>query len=261
MHHCETFREKITEQIIDREDIAANPQFQTELLLCSGCAEFYAESREMIEALDGLDLATSERQWKGIELRLHAAILEERNYNLQWTHRPVQPLSKRKNWINRAAASFWSTSPFWASAAVLLLITVGLSRLPELVPDTPRVVYVEHTVPLDPVTVDFLEESELLLRNVMKIAPSDMEDLAQAKRVAGEQLAELQQRKEAAAEVLPVVGVMETYETVLRDIRNVDERSPDADIGDIQKRIQQNGLIPNMKAFQPRLTEVSFSLQ
>jgi len=129
------------------------------------------------------------------------------------------------------------------------------------VPDTPRVVYVEHTVPLDPVTVDFLEESELLLRNVMKIAPSDMEDLAQAKRVAGEQLAELQQRKEAAAEVLPVVGVMETYETVLRDIRNVDERSPDADIGDIHKRIQQNGLIPNMKAFQPRLTEVSFSLQ
>jgi hypothetical protein len=30
-----------------------------------------------------------------------------------------------------------------------------------------QAVYVEHSVPLDPVTVGFLEESELLLRNVM----------------------------------------------------------------------------------------------
>jgi hypothetical protein len=51
---------------------------------------------------------------------------------------------------------------------------------------------------------------------------------------------------------------METYETVLRDLRNVDERSVDEDISDIQKRIQKNGLIANMKAFQPRVTEISF---
>jgi hypothetical protein len=55
--------------------------------------------------------------------------------------------------------------------------------------------------------------------------------------------------------------VMETYETILRDLRNVDIRSADEDIGDIQKRIQQNGLIANMKAFQPRVTEVGFSLR
>jgi len=114
---------------------------------------------------------------------------------------------------------------------------------------------------LDPVTVDFLEESELLLRNVMKMTPQDTDDLADAKRVASEQLAELGQRKEAAADIPPVVGVMETYETILRDLRNVDERSADEDIGDIRKRIQQNGLIANMKAFQPRVTEVGFSLR
>ena len=31
--------------------------------------------------------------------------------------------------------------------------------------------YVEHPVPLDPVTVDFLQQSELLLRNVVKMGP------------------------------------------------------------------------------------------
>ena len=124
-----------------------------------------------------------------------------------------------------------------------------------------NVFYVEHAVPLDPVTVDFLQESELLLRNVMTMAPSDTEDLADAKKVANEQLAELEQRKEAAASVQPVVDVMDIYETVLRDLRNVDDRTAEDDINDLQKRIQKNALIANMKAFQPRLTEVSFGLR
>jgi hypothetical protein len=54
---------------------------------------------------------------------------------------------------------------------------------------------------------------------------------------------------------------METYETILCDIRNVDDRSVDEDIGDIQRRIQQNGLIANLKAFQPRVTEIGFGLR
>jgi len=61
--------------------------------------------------------------------------------------------------------------------------------------------------------------------------------------------------------VPPVVNVMETYETVLRDIRNVDQQNADEDIPDIQKRIQKNGLIANLKSFQPRVTEVSFGLR
>jgi hypothetical protein len=153
------------------------------------------------------------------------------------------------------------------ATAVLMLITVGLSRLalPQLQSltgvESAKAMYVEHTFPLDPVTIDFLEESELLLRNVMKIQSSDIEDLADAKKVARAQLAGLEQRKEAAAYVPPVVDVMDTYETVLRDLRNVDERSAEEDITDIQKRIQNNGLIANMKAFQPRVTEISFGLR
>jgi len=54
---------------------------------------------------------------------------------------------------------------------------------------------------------------------------------------------------------------MDTYETILRDLRNVDDRNAGEDISDLQKRIQWNGMIANMKAFQPRVTEVSFGLK
>jgi spore coat protein CotF len=60
--------------------------------------------------------------------------------------------------------------------------------------------------------------------------------------------------------VPPVVDVMETYEMILRDLRNLDDRNAAEDIPDIQKRIQKNALIANMKAFQPNLMQVSFGL-
>ena len=78
-----------------------------------------------------------------------------------------------------------------------------------------------------------------------------------AKQVAGGQLVDIAQRKEAAADVPPVVDAIETYETILRDLRNLDERSAAEDIADIQSRIQKNGLIANMKAFQPSVTTVT----
>jgi hypothetical protein len=156
------------------------------------------------------------------------------------------------------------------AAAALLLITIGLSRLAMPVPivqkapepaSTSLANYTENGVSLDPVTVDFLEQSELLLRDVMKITPSDTDDLVDAKKTAGEQLAGIKMRKEAAADVPPVVDVMDTYESILRDLRNVDERTAGDDIPDIQKRIQKNALIANMKAFQPTVTPVSFKVQ
>jgi hypothetical protein len=264
MHNCEEFRERITELIIDREDVAKKAEFQSELLMCSSCSEFYLQSRELIEALDGIDLTIPDRQWNGIEQRLNARILNvgagfSRSLAAQAAFRPPRRL--------KPMPTMRPMVPFLLAAA-LLLITIGLGRLPsptvsvqQTTPEDTQAVYVEHSVPLDPVTVDFLEESELLLRNVMKMAPSDVEDIADAKKAASEQLAELGQRKQAAAEVPPVVGVMETYETILRDLRNVDVRSADEDIGDIQKRIQRNALIANMKAFQPRVTEVGFSVR
>jgi hypothetical protein len=263
MHNCEEFRERITELIIDREDVAKKAEFQSELLMCSSCSEFYVQSRELIEALDGIDLTIADRQWNGIEQRLHARIL---NVGAGLS-RPTRRLKTAPTSAHTAVPTLAYTAPFLLAAA-LLVITIGLGRLPsptvsvqQTTPAATQAVYVEHSVPLDPVTVDFLEESELLLRNVMKMVPSDVEDIADAKKAASEQLAELGQRKQAAAEVPPVVGMMETYETILRDLRNVDVRSADEDIDDIQKRIQRNALIANMKAFQPRVTEVGFSLR
>jgi hypothetical protein len=259
MHNCEEFRERITEYIIDRVDLAGRAEFQRELLICSGCSEFYAESCEMIEALSSIDLSISESEWDGIEHRLRARIVSER-----------RPVSERRNaafGVTRPAKAGAYGSAFLIAVAALLLITIGLSRLAmpvgevQLAADAPQAMYLEHSVPLDPVTVDFLEESELLLRNVMKIAPSDAEDLADAKKTARQQLAGIQLRKAAAADVPPVVDVMDTYETVLRDIRNIDDRSASEEIPDIQKRIQKNGLIANMKAFQPAVTEASFGLR
>jgi hypothetical protein len=262
MHNCEEFRERITEHIIDREELESKSEFHTELLLCSGCSEFYAQSREMMEALSEIDLSISESQWNRIEQRLDARIRNAEADRLIASLRPSlavaalpPPQVRLRDYIQ---------TPILAAASILLLITIGLARLgmPITGFQTPgedqAPVYVEHAVPLDPVTVDFLEESELLLRNVMKMGPKDVEDLADAKKTADEQLAELEQRKEAAADVPPVVGVMETYETVLRDLRNIDEHRADEDINDIQTRIRKNGLIANIKAFQPRVTEVSF---
>jgi len=235
----------------------------------------------MIEALDEIDLTISENQWNGIESRTHDRIAVAAGFpsgralsRLRFA--PSGRALSRSRFVDRrktgdhTRSQQWRAPLRWAqftAAAALLLITIGLSRLatpttePQKSPDNAQAIYVEHTVPLDPVTVDFLEESELLLRNVMKMTPHDTDDLADAKKVASEQLAELDQRKEAAVDIPPVVSVMETYETILRDLRNVDERSADEDMGDIRKRIQQNGLIASMKAFQPRVTEVSFSLR
>jgi hypothetical protein len=296
MHQCEEFRERITEHIIDREDLVGNAEFQEELLLCSACSEFYVESREMIEALSAVDLSISERQWHGIEHRLR--IVDE-----VWRHSPprrggVAPRSaspigrslkegagvvssaKPSGRSDHPVCAFGAASPplrggEWRrvvppllAAAAMLLLTIGFYRLatPLVKLERPATsaapaAYVDPSVSLDPVTVDFLEESELLLRNVMKITPNDMDDLADAQKVANGQLADIEQRKEAAADAPPVVGVMDTYETILRDIRNVDERSATEDIADIQSRIRKNGLIANIKAFQPVATPVSFGVR
>src|SRR5262245_44079455 len=77
MHNCEEFRERITELIIDREDVAKKAEVQSDLLIGSGRSEFYVQSRELIEALDGIDLTLSDKQWNGIEHRLQARILND----------------------------------------------------------------------------------------------------------------------------------------------------------------------------------------
>jgi len=270
MHNCEEFRERITEHIIDREELTAMAEFQNELLICSSCSEFYAESREMIEALSAVDLSISEDQWDGIGYRLQRRLQAERQPVVPGLFRDGGKTLKVFSELKHVSEFFLrpEIAPQLLAAAALLLITIGLSRLAMPVsgvekPQEPasQAIDVEHNVQLDPVTVDFLGQSELLLRDVMKISPSDADDLADAKKTAIEQLAGIKMRRVAAADIPPVVDVMDTYEMILRDIRNVDERSAADDIPDIQKRIQKNALIANMKAFQPSVTPVSFNLQ
>lgn len=253
MHQCEEFRERITEHIIDRRDLSANAEFQRELLVCCECSEFYTESQEMIEAISSVDFEISEDHLNAMAGRLRSRLQAEA---------AVAALD------HRAQSGAWIASLQWRellAVAALLLVTIGLYRVGA--PDEPAApanaeyVYVDHSIPLDPVTVDFLEESELLLRNVMKIAPSDVEDLAEAKGVAARQLAAIDQRKAAAADVPPAVNVMDTYETILRDIRNANGQGAAEDISDIQNRIQNNALIANMKAFQPTVSVVNISLR
>jgi hypothetical protein len=269
MHNCEQFRERITEHIIDRENVAAMAEFHRELSTCVSCSEFCAESQELMEALSEIDLSISESQWTGIQQRLNAHILASADgANGANVVAGFSPRRRPGEIVEtRAKARDYIRIPLGLATAALLVISVGLGRLAPPVAQAPapaapaQTVYEEQTVPLDPVTVDFLEQSELLLRNVMKIEATDKEDIEDAKQVASEHLAELPQRKQAAAEVPPVVDVMQTYETVLRDIRNVDERSAKDDINDIQQRIQRNGLIATMKTFQPRMTEVSYGMR
>src|SRR3989442_7643495 len=104
MHQCEEFRERITERIVDREDLAANAEFHHELLICSACSEFYAESREMIDALSTVDLSISERQWDGIEHRLRMRIVNASAPRVN--HRDTKTL----RWI-----------PIFAAAPMLLM--------------------------------------------------------------------------------------------------------------------------------------------
>jgi hypothetical protein len=256
MHQCEEFRERITEHIIDREDLSASPEFQRDLLLCSSCSDFYAESREMIEAISSVEFEISEARWDAMSDRLRTRI------EMEHPVATVAAIQDRRNTRVRRAPLHWGE---FAAVAALLLITIGLYRIaiPQLpIPSVPtEYAYVDHGLPLDPVTVDFLEDSELLLRHVMKIEPDDVEDLADAKKTASAQLVAIDQRKEAAAVVPPVLSVMETYEAVLRDIRNLDDQSPADDITDIQNRIQNNALIANMKAFQPTVSVVNVSLR
>src|SRR5438105_4167162 len=114
MHNCEEFRERLTEQILDREEIAAKPEFQHQFLICSSCADFYAQSLEMMEVLDGIDLSIPESQWNGIEHRLRAGILNV----------AAKPKVRPRFHLRPVAIT-----PFMLAAAALLVITMGLSRL------------------------------------------------------------------------------------------------------------------------------------
>jgi hypothetical protein len=114
----------------------------------------------------------------------------------------------------------------------------------------------DHIAGLDSGTVAFIGQSELFLRDFTKIEPSDRVDLEDARSRARAQLSGIEDRRQAAATFPPVQSMLDEYERVLRDIKNVDEASGD-EVVEIQSRISRNGLIANMKVYQPRVVLVS----
>src|SRR5438552_16227852 len=113
----------------------------------------------MIDALAGVDYEIHEHQWDAMANRLRMKIVEDyesRRYS-SW-----------RSW-------FRIYTPALAGAAALLLVTFGIYRLtPRTVPAPPSTISLAQPAvvvnpSLDPVTVEFLEQSELLLRSVMKL--------------------------------------------------------------------------------------------
>jgi hypothetical protein len=130
-HQCEEFRERITEQIIDREDLSQNPELQKDLVLCSGCSDFYAEAREMIDAISSVEFAITEDRWDAMADRLRLRILAEKS---NAGPIPFPRVSKPSSRVSTAAL---------LAAAALLLITIGFYRvaIPDLFPPQPAAEY------------------------------------------------------------------------------------------------------------------------
>jgi hypothetical protein len=269
MHRCEEFRERIAERIIDREDLANKSEVQNEFLVCQSCSDFYAESREMMDALSSVEFHVPEEHWDAMTHRLRMSIINDRvqsERNVASSPSGLISSSRIGRWLA------WDFGvPALAALAAVMLVTVGLYRLAAPLAEQQRPVAValgdqqivmdDLNVNLDPVTLDFLEQSELLLRNVMKLGPANTEDLRDAQQIAVQHLIRIDQRMEAASGAPPVQTMMSKYETILRDIRNLNQDTAAEDISDIQARIEKNKLIANMKAFQPPVTVVDVDEQ
>ena len=90
----------------------------------------------------------------------------------------------------------------------------------------------------------------------MNLPANSSDDLHDAQKAASRQLIALDQRKEAAAEVERAVKIMDKYELILRELKNIDTATAAEDLTDIRRRIEKNGLIAGIKALQPKVSEV-----
>jgi len=245
MHDCQRFCEDLADRILAANDPVNDkdmPADEAEWMSCESCLSFYRDAKAILDVIDSASPRPAElpeAYWQDFSSRLQSNLQEGRR-------------------------RLFTPSRAWTLLAVAasLLVVLGLAGYRTLSPRKIAVVTdardsVVHTnedpmSDLDSVTVDYLGQSELFLRTFVKLRSTDTEDLADARTRAGRQLVELHQRKEAASEIPPVRGVLEDYETVLRDINNL-RRPSAADIAEIQYRIERNGLIAAMKAYQPRL--------
>jgi|GEM_PF-2444531 len=240
MHDCQKYRETLLEEVFS--PAASAPDGLPD---CEACVAFYQDATALANILQSEGPPEQpEAYWPYFEDCLRGRLRQERP-----GRRPAQRLTLTPGRM------VWAASLAAAAGAGFFLLQAsppapGGEALPE---QTVNVRLIDdHISGLDRGTIDYLERSELFLRSFVKIEPNDVEDLEVARARARLQLAGLRQRREAAADFVPVRAVLENYESVLRDIHNLRETSYQLDLEAIQERIVRNGLIANMKAYQPQ---------
>jgi hypothetical protein len=245
MHDCRKFREEWTDRVIGPWRIERSPAFRAEIESCSECEHFFEDVTAIDQALDnpgGATFQAAPDYWEQCEQQLRAVLSRE-------------PAPAR---TDSASARAWRPLVRWAAIAAAVVLAVGISNYFEghkPQPDpAPALENVENaSLDLDPATVAFLGQSEMYLRAFTKIEPPDRTELDDARARARTQLAGMNERKEAADMTPPLRAVLDEYESVLRDIKNLDDDA-DEDVLDIQQRIARRGLILDLKTFQPRVT-------
>lgn len=230
MHDCQRFRE---DWIIG---------LSSDLVDCDDCRRFCREADSVLAALDASAGRgqPSEEYWDRFNDRLRTRLIDEAAV------------------MTRHSAPWMRWIPAMASAAVIVLAVIWAgffwSARNSKQADTGIHFDNRHIEGLDPRVVSFLGQAELDLRNFTKIEPSYTEEIRDARNRASQSLATIADRKSAAGDFAPVRTALDEYESVLREIKNLD--SPD-EIEDVQMRIRRNGLIAKLKAYQPRVVLAS----
>ena len=243
MHDCQRFRENLTDSVLQSDSIESVVN-ELELRSCPGCQSYYQDALAVVKVINSavLPVELSDTYWNNFEAGLRARLANERI-----------PSSVSGTLRDRGM----HVAVFTAAATIVLAFTFMLYRATENIgeapaPQTTEIQFIDdQAVTLDPGTLDFLGQSELFLRSFVKIEPENVDDVNDARAWARRHLASLDQRKEAVVNFMPIQLVLDDYETILRDIDNVDE-SP-VDLTDIQRRIERNGLIASLKTYQPRV--------
>jgi hypothetical protein len=235
MHDCQKFR----------EDWVAG--FANESVDCKECRRFCEEAQFILQATEAKPVPElSEAFWDRYDDRLRDRLEDaSQTYRLYWK---------------------WSAAA--AAAAITVVITWGGMRefrpavdelTAEAEADANTIPQIEldddHIKGLNPTVVSFLAQSELYLRNFTKIEPGkeDLQDLHEAQARAKHVLADIQTQRLRTADFVPVGIALDEYESVLRDINNLE--SPD-DVAQIQAVIRNSGLIASMRAYQPQVVLV-----
>jgi len=232
MHDCQRFREDWVAGIIEDAEAVVD---------CQECRVFCEEANSILQAAAAIALPEeelSDAYWNRFDIRLRHKLEKENSWRV---------LAARWRWTLAAAAAVLAFAVGWGTLRSLLFVA-----------DEPKQERVEfnddHIQGLDPMVVAFLGQSEMFLRSFSKIEPLDVEDLADARAQARQQLMDTARQRKMAANFAPVRITLDEYEGVLRDIKNLDSSE---DLTDIQNRIKRNGLIANLKAYQPRMTLLS----